>query len=73
MLAFENVRPSSKVDIAYDAHGEPVLVEVYKNGCVRVLDNATAYAVVNEDVGLVKAHFLRKGAAVSSRVDMLLH
>jgi hypothetical protein len=42
MLAIENVRKHSLVDVSYDPDLVPVLVEVYRTGRVRPLERATA-------------------------------
>lgn len=72
MLLVEDVRRHSKVDVAYLPDGTPTLVEVYRTGRVRPLDRATAFAVSAGNVGLVRAHYVRKGAAVSSRLRLVL-
>ena len=72
MLRIENVRKHSLVDVSFDPDLVPVLVEVYRTGRVRPLERATAYAEVN-GLALVEKHFLRKGAAVSSRVRQFFH
>ena len=68
MFGLGNARKGSKIDIAFDQNGDQVIVERLRGGSVRVLRKAT-HAAEDGNIAMVKKHFLRKGAAVSSRLD----
>ena len=67
LFGLGSARKGSTVDVAFDETGELVVVERFRGGKVRVLKQATR-AAEDGNAAMVQQHFLREGAAVSSRV-----